>query len=125
MSDLGHNSTVRRLNVEELPARPKAQPLPPEHPLRQILTTEIYTAPVETPSLATEKSTTNSPRSSALEVMVAVLSARGLLFLALLGAFVLSFRTMMFESTLSLEVLGVYCLFAILPVAYLEIRRQQ
>jgi len=55
-----------------------------------------------------------------LKVIVQILSLRAILLLATAGAFFLAMR---FDgSPLALGVLGVYCAFAILPIAYLEIR---
>jgi hypothetical protein len=55
--------------------------------------------------------------------MVAALSARSLLLLAIIGAFALSFYVLANQSVLAIIVVAIYCVFAILPVAYLEIRR--
>ena len=51
------------------------------------------------------------------------LSARALLLLALIGAFVLTLQAMSSQTTVSMEILAIYGCFAILPVAYLETRR--
>ena len=51
------------------------------------------------------------------------LSARALLLLALVGAFVLAIMAMQSQTIAALEVLAIYGVFAILPVAYLETRR--
>ncbi len=60
-----------------------------------------------------------------LRVLVEALSARAILLLSLIGAFVLAYRAMSLQTLASLEVLGLYGAFAILPIAYLEIRRRQ
>jgi len=53
------------------------------------------------------------------------LSARGLLLLALIGAFVLSVMATLSQTLPSLYVLVAYCIFTVIPVAYLEVRRRQ
>lgn len=52
------------------------------------------------------------------------LSARALLLLSLIGAFVLSLMAIQSQTLPALEVLIAYCVFTVLPVAYLEIRRR-
>ena len=51
------------------------------------------------------------------------LSARALLLLSLIGAFVLALQAMASQSLASMEILAIYGAFTILPVAYLETRR--
>ena len=45
------------------------------------------------------------------------------MLLALVGAFVLTLQAMSSQTTASMEILAIYGVFAILPVAYLETRR--
>ncbi len=52
------------------------------------------------------------------------LSARSLLLLALVGAFVLAVQAMSNQTLASLEVLIAYAVFTVIPVSYLEIRRR-
>ena len=100
-----NSSTVHRLNVEEVaPRSPKPR-------------TEI---PIQT-----------AARSSTLDVVVMAftglgyaLSARSLLLLALIGAFVLAVMAMQSQTMASLEVLVAYSVIAILPIAYLEVRKR-
>lgn len=74
---------------------------------------------------------TTSPRtSSSLEDTIAIfkalgyaLSARAILLVALIGAFVLAVMAVNAQSILSLEILAVYGTFGVIPVAYLEARR--
>lgn len=103
------NSTVRRLNVEEV--APKRRPM------------EVVSATMPT---------TPTPQPSTLDVVVSAfaalgyaLSARALLLLSLIGAFVLSLLAITSQTTAALEVLVAYCCFTVIPVAYLEIRRRQ
>ena len=51
------------------------------------------------------------------------LSARALLLLALLGAFVLAVLAMEGQSVMGLWILGVYSMFTVVPVTVLEIRK--
>lgn len=122
MSGPEEPSTVRRLRVEEMPEKTK----PTEPPkLSELKTTALFRPETDPPPppMPTPENPTSSQSFSSLELLVAALSARSLLMLALIGAFVLSIYVMMHESPLNLAALVVYCLFAILPVAYLEIRR--
>jgi hypothetical protein len=57
-----------------------------------------------------------------LKVVVQILSLRAILLLAMAGAFTLAVRAMTDQTPMALGVLGVYCVFAIVPIAYLEIR---
>jgi hypothetical membrane protein len=52
------------------------------------------------------------------------LSARMILLVTLVGAFVLAVMAMREQSVASLEVLVAYGILAVIPVAYLEIRRR-
>ena len=52
------------------------------------------------------------------------LSARALLLLSLIGAFILSLMAIQSQTLAALEVLGVYCVFTVVPVCFLEIRRR-
>jgi hypothetical protein len=104
------NSTVRRLNVEEVV--PRRRP------------TEVQSTP---PTLIPP-----APQPSTLDVVVGAfsalgyaLSARALLLLSLIGAFVLSLMAITSQTLAALEVLIAYCCFTVIPVAYLEVRRRQ
>lgn len=59
-----------------------------------------------------------------LRVLVEALSARAILFLALLGAFVLAWKAMSDQTYMTLGILAIYCVCAIFPVAFLEFRRR-
>lgn len=52
------------------------------------------------------------------------LSARALLFVALIGAFILGLSAMIKGGWMSLAVLIAYSLFTVIPIAYLEVRRR-
>lgn len=100
------SSTVRQLRVEEVAPRQRRQTEPSPAPTRQ--------------------------EPSTLDVLVAAftglgyaLSARGLLLLSLIGAFVLAMRVMDSPSPMALAVLVAYAAFTVVPVAYLEVRRRQ
>ena len=80
-------------------------------------------SPMASPMVTTPP-TTEAPRFEAmLRGVVQVLSLRALLLLALVGAFVLAIRAMGEQTPMSLGVLTIYCTFAVIPVAFLEIRR--
>ena len=61
---------------------------------------------------------------SAFAALGYALSARALLLLSLIGAFVLSLMAISSQTLPALEVLVAYCLFTIIPVAWLEIKRR-
>lgn len=68
---------------------------------------------------------------SSLEVVIAAftglgyaLSARALLLLSLLGAFVLARTAMENQTAPSLAVLVAYCVFTVVPFTWLEVRRR-
>jgi hypothetical protein len=60
---------------------------------------------------------------AAFKALGYTLSARALLLLALLGAFVLAIMAIIQQTPASLEVLIAYAIFTVIPVAYLETRR--
>jgi hypothetical protein len=104
---------VERLEVEEAPIRQRLKSVPP--PMPETLT------PTPTPELV--KTTDPKRLELMVKVIVQVLSLRAILLLAMAGAFTLAARAMSDQTPMALGVLGIYCLFAIVPVAYLEIRR--
>ena len=59
-----------------------------------------------------------------VKAIVQVLSLRSLLLLTLIGAFTLAMRVMSEPSPMTLGVLVAFCLFTVVPLAYLEIRRK-
>ena len=104
-----NQSSVSRLHVEELTPQPN----------------RARSKPVE---MATNEPPADTPQAfiTALAVVKAgayALSARALLLLALIGAFVLARQAMEAQTFFSLAILALYCAFTILPVAYLETRR--
>lgn len=105
------NNSVRRVSVEEVPPSPR-----------------LRTIPLSTPQ---NPSPLPLQTSSTLEVIVAAftglgyaLSARALLLLSLIGAFVIALRAMDNLTPMSLAGLAIYALFTVIPVAYLEVRRR-
>jgi hypothetical protein len=53
------------------------------------------------------------------------LSARLLLLLSLIGAFVLGVEAMSMQTMMGLYVLAAYCCFTVLPVTYLEVSKRR
>lgn len=51
------------------------------------------------------------------------LSARALLLLSLIFAFVLGLKAMDLQTPMALGILAAYCMFTVVPVAYLEVRK--
>ena len=80
---------------------------------------------METPSPTPEPTKTSDPRrlELMLKVVVQILSLRAILLLAMIGAFALATKAMSDQTPMALGVLAIYCVFAIVPIAYLEIRR--
>lgn len=107
---------VERLEVEEQPIRQrlKSVPLTPPSP------PPTSSAPEPTKTISTD------PRrlELMLKVVVQVLSLRAILLLAMVGAFIIASKAMALQTPMSLGVLGIYCAFAIVPIAYLEIRNK-
>ena len=75
--------------------------------------------------------TTKSP-SRTFETTAAIfsalgfaLSARLLLLLTLVGAFVLGLEAMSLQTTMGLYVLAAYCCFTVVPVTYLEVSKRR
>jgi hypothetical protein len=52
-------------------------------------------------------------------------SARALLFIALIGAFCLAVMSMLSQSVMSVIVLGVYLALTVLPMVFLELRAKR
>ena len=110
-------STVRLLHVEELPPAAPAKRLKAERPTEA----PLPTAPSPTP--ASSAPTNLDLTIAVLKAAGFALSARALLLLALVGAFVLTLQAMSSQTPAAMEILAIYGVFAILPVAYLETRR--
>ena len=90
----------------------------PNHP--------IPTSPANPTTEPTHSSTELDRLALATTVLKAAglaLSARALLLLSLVGAFVLAMQAMSSQTIMALEVLGAYGVFTVLPVTYLETRR--
>ena len=99
------NSTVRRLNVEEV--APRKRPM------------EVLSTPAPAPTNPTPQPSTLDVVVGAFAALGYALSARALLLLALIGAFVLSLMAITSQTLPALEVLVAYCCFTVIPVAYL------
>ena len=115
-SNQSSNPAVRLLAVEEMPAAPSRR-LKAEQPQP----TQILPSPQPTP--ASSGPTNLDLTIAVLKAAGFALSARALLLLALVGAFVLTLQAMSSQTPASMEILAIYGVFAILPVAYLETRR--
>ena len=62
---------------------------------------------------------------AAFAAMGYAVSARALLFMALIGAFCLAVMSMISQSVMSVIVLGVYLALTVLPMVYLELRAKR
>ena len=79
--------------------------------------------PLGTPS-PTKPTSTAGQIEPILKLAGYALSARALLLLALVGAFVLAVMAMATESLMRLYVLVSYCLLVVAPIVALEIRKR-
>lgn len=118
-------ATVHRLSVEPVEPRPR-RPTKAETPST---TPEI--APHE-PEPVPERQAAPPPVKSDADYLIAmfrvaalILSARGLLAICLFGAFILAAVSILKGGVLPLVTLGVYCIFTIGPLVWLEIGRGQ
>ena len=120
---------VERLHVEELPAKPRLRAVthePVAHdPRLDVLIDELRRAREQIAELgarpvATGDATLFQTMLAAFTALGYALSARAILLLALIGAFVLAVRA---QTAMDLGVLIAYALFAIVPVVVLEIRK--
>ena len=82
-------------------------------------------APAPEPTLTALQPSTLDVVLAAFAALGYALSARALLLLSLVGAFVLSLMAISSQTLPALEVLIAYCCFTVIPVSYLEIRRRQ
>ena len=87
------------------------------------------TEPSPTPPTPEPDPEPREPRTS--EVLIAAfsalgyaLSARALLMLALVGAFVLGFMAMLSDKPMSLAILAAYALLTVIPMVVLELRKR-
>ena len=116
-ADAGAPLTSQRLGVTELPPRGSAlrqRPLP------------ASMEPAQTPPLAMPGF--NPQPTRAIEHVLALagyaVSARALLLLALIAAFILAVMAMMTETMIRVYVLIAYSVLVVLPIVGLEIRKR-
>lgn len=83
------------------------------------------------PTLTVEAVAPEPPEPRASDVLVAAfgalgyaLSARALLFLALIGAFTLGVMAMLSGKPMSLAILAAYALLTVIPMVVLELRKR-
>ena len=117
-SDVSNPPMTERLNVQELLPKGRARktptPVPPEPQQPTVSTPE--NRPPPTKSISTVE--------AVLRLAGYALSARALLLLALIAAFVLAVMAMATESLMRLYVLVAYCFLVVAPVVALEIRKR-
>jgi len=107
--DYETNSSVRRLHVEEVPVRAKP----------------VRTEPQSISGTGSPEPKTHDAMIAAFSGLGYALSARALLLLTLVGAFVLAVMAMQSQTNPALAVLIAYCLLTVVPVSYLEIMRRK
>ena len=126
---------VTRLRVEEVaverPPSPTPTIAPPGLPIEQATQPAppferpfTFATPAYTPTTIpiTHRGPSDEAMEAAFKAVGFALSARALLFLALVGSFVLALLAMTGNSS-RLWVLGTYCILVILPLVFLEVRK--
>src|ERR1700722_6307034 len=130
MESNGNSSaTPIRLNVEDLPVKVREMRIS-ESMLRAGMPPN-YPSGIAQPPTAPPTPPPTIPQTSSLESVLTAfkalgfaLSARALLFLALIGAFVLAVMAMLAQSYGALAVFIAYGILAVGPVTFLEIKRR-
>lgn len=113
MTHSGASSTVHQLKVEEIHEDARRKRPGPE------------TIPPPGPRLPTKSDQTLEVVITAFASLGYALSARGLLLLSLIGAFILANKAIDNLSFAALAVLISYCLLTVIPVTYLEVRKSR
>ena len=117
------SSETDSMDVERLSARPvlsKPKLVQPETGLTPTPSEPPKAAP-ELPVIATKEEVSDVMLAAFAALGFAV-SARALVFLSLVGAFVLAVMAMMNQTVMAVVVLGLYCGLTLLPLVYLELR---
>lgn len=117
-------SETNSTDVERLSARPVT--------VKPKLVTETDTIlpqqpPREAPELPViiQREEVSDVLLAAFSALGYAVSARALLFLALVGAFSLAVMAMLNQTTMSVTVLGLYCVLTVLPLVFLELRAKR
>jgi hypothetical protein len=119
----GGSTGVERLAA--VPVMPRPRPTVLEFPTTPpIPETRPEPAP-SPPQIIIQKPGIDDAVLAAFTALGFAVSARFLVFLGLLGAFVLSVMAMRWHDVMSLAVLGLYCLLAVLPLVVLELRSKR
>ena len=116
MTQSATSSTVHQLRVEEV--REAAEDVRKKRPGPEI-------RPLPGPKPPTKSDQTLEVVIAAFTGLGYALSARGLLLLSLIGAFVLANKAIDNLSFPALAVLVSYCLLTVIPVTYLEVRKMR
>ena len=116
-ADAGAPLTSQRLGVTELPPRGSAMRQRPLQPSMESQTTGVLQLqqPESQPTRAIE---------AVLQLAGYAVSARALLLLALIAAFILAVMAMMTETMIRVYVLIAYSVLVVLPIVGLEIRKR-
>jgi len=120
------NTSVERVSVEALPPRqPKPRLVPSQAQMLEAMPQAQQSLPLTIPIVEQPK----DPRAidlvlSAFAAAGYALSARAILLLSIVGAFVLAVQAMSSQTMMALYVLCAYAIGIVLPVVVLEIRRR-
>lgn len=78
-------------------------------------------APQPEPKVIIQKPDISDVLLAAFSALGYAVSARLLIFLSLIGAFVMAVMAMIFRDYMALSVLGLYCVLTVLPLVALEL----
>jgi hypothetical protein len=104
-------------------------PVPEPEPVVAISTQNTYTqvSPPAQPQPPLPSSVETTEKSTAfmdmMEAISMILSARAILFLVLIGAFILAASAMISPTAMRLGILCAYCVLGVLPCVWLELRK--
>jgi hypothetical protein len=119
-SETNSTADVERLSARPVTTKPK------------LVQPETGTISPQPPPKATPELPIIIQREEVSDVLLAAfaalgyaVSARALLFIALLGAFSLAVMAMLNQTIMAVVVLGLYCALTVLPLVFLELRAKR
>ena len=118
-------ANVHRLSVEPLAPRKLKQPAPTATTPEPPTTLEAHPPapePEAPPQPVAPVRTENDMMLAAFRTIAKILSARGLIFSALIGAFIIAGAAVIKGGVLPLIALGIYALTTVIPLVYLEVK---
>lgn len=134
MPNSNSNSMVRRLDVVELESRPpklkpqeppEAVPQPPVDLTPLMDQIAVLTSLVGRQQAVSSKADTMDVMLAAFQALAFAISARALLMLSIVGAFVLAVLAMEMPDGMRLGILIAYAVLVVVPMCFLEFRRRE